>query len=60
LGLKWTSWRLMVSFTIRPLYSQGMRALYPLDRRLVGPQSQSIWHGKEKNLAPARSHTPAT
>jgi hypothetical protein len=38
-----TSWRWVVSFTPRPLYP-----LYPLDRRLGGPQNQSGWHGEEK------------
>jgi hypothetical protein len=27
----------MVSFTPRPLYSQGKRPRYPLDRKLGGP-----------------------
>jgi hypothetical protein len=36
-----TGWRCVVSFTHRPLYSQGNSPWYPLDRRLCGPQSRS-------------------
>jgi len=41
----------MVSFTPRPLYDQGKNPLYPLDRRLGGPQS---WPGRgdEKKSLP--------
>jgi hypothetical protein len=35
LGIRW---RLVVSFTPWPLYPQGKSLLYPLDRRLGGPQ----------------------
>jgi hypothetical protein len=38
LGAKW---RLVVSFTPRPLYSRGKNTRYALDTRLGGPQSQS-------------------
>jgi hypothetical protein len=31
-----TSWRIVVSFTPRPLYSRGKSPRYPLDRRLNG------------------------
>jgi hypothetical protein len=31
-----TRWRLMVSFTPRPLYPQGKSPWYPLDKRLGG------------------------
>jgi len=41
----------VVSFTPRPLYSQGKSSWYPLDRRLGGPQSQSGSSGKEKKKA---------
>jgi hypothetical protein len=34
-----TRWRWVVSFTLRPLYSQRKSPWYPLDKRLVGPQS---------------------
>jgi len=36
-----TKWRLVINFTPRPLYLQGKSLLYPLDRRLGGPQSRS-------------------
>jgi hypothetical protein len=47
-----TRWRWVVSFTPRPLYPQGMRPCYPLDRRLSGPQSRSGRGGEEKNSYP--------
>jgi hypothetical protein len=37
------------SFTHRPLYLQGQRTQYPLDRRLGGPQNQSGSDVEEKN-----------
>jgi hypothetical protein len=37
----------------------GEDPLYPLDRRLGGPQSLFGRYGEEKNLAPARNLTPA-
>jgi hypothetical protein len=46
LGIRW-SW--VVSFTPRPLYSQGKSPWYPLDRRLGGSQSRSGRGGDEKN-----------
>jgi hypothetical protein len=36
-----TSWRLVVSFTLLPLYPRRKSRRYPLDRRLGGPQSRS-------------------
>jgi hypothetical protein len=36
-----TRWRWVVSFTTWPLYPQGKSNLYPLDRRLGGPQRRS-------------------
>jgi hypothetical protein len=42
----------VVSFTPRPLYSQGRNPWYPLDRRLGGPQSRSGRGGEEKNSQP--------
>jgi len=39
----------VVSFTIRPLCTEGESPCYPLDRTLVGPQSQSRNGGKDKN-----------
>jgi hypothetical protein len=47
-----TGWRWVVSFTPRPLYLQGKRPWYPLDRRLGGPQSRSGRDGEEKNSQP--------
>jgi hypothetical protein len=44
----------VVSFTLRPLYSQGKSPWYPLDRRLGGPQSRS-GRGEEKNSQPRRT-----
>jgi len=43
-----TRWRIVVSFTPRPLYSRGEIPRYPLDRRLDGPQSRSGRGGEEK------------
>jgi hypothetical protein len=40
----------VVSFTPRPLYPQGKRPRYPLDKRLGGPQYRSGRRGKEKIL----------
>jgi hypothetical protein len=39
----------MVSFTPRPLYTQGKSLWYPVGRRLSGPQSRSGRGGEEKN-----------
>jgi hypothetical protein len=39
----------VVSFTPHPLYPQGKSPLYPLDRRLGGPQSRSRRGGEEKS-----------
>jgi hypothetical protein len=36
-----TRWRLVVSLTLRPLYSQGKSNWYPLYRKLGGSQSRS-------------------
>jgi hypothetical protein len=47
-----TRGRWVVSFTPRPLYSQGKSPFYPLDRRLGGPQSRSGRGGEEKNSQP--------
>jgi hypothetical protein len=53
-----TSWRWVVSFTHRPLYLRGKSPLYPLDRRLDGPQSRSGRRGEDTNLAPTGTRTP--
>jgi hypothetical protein len=47
-----TRWRRVVRFTLRPLYSQGKRSWYPLDRRLGMLQSRSGRGGEEKNSQP--------
>jgi hypothetical protein len=47
-----TRWRWVVSFTTRPLYSQGKSRWYPLYRRLGGTQSRSGSGGEEKNSQP--------
>jgi hypothetical protein len=44
-----TSWRWVVSFTLRPLYSLVKIPRYVFDRRLGGPQSRSGRDGEEKN-----------
>jgi hypothetical protein len=52
-----TSWRWVVSFTSRPLYPQGDRPWYRLDRRLSGPQSWSGQRGEENILDPTWTWT---
>jgi hypothetical protein len=47
-----TRWRLVVSFTPRPLYPRGKIPRYPLDRRLGGPQNRSGRRREEKILDP--------
>jgi hypothetical protein len=47
-----TRWRLVVSFTLRPLYPQGKSSRCPLDRRLGEPQSRSGRGGEEKSSQP--------
>jgi len=42
----------VVSFTPRPLYSQGKNPCYTLDRRLGGSQGLSGHGGEEKNSQP--------
>jgi hypothetical protein len=49
-----TRWRWVVSFTPRSLYLQGKSPLYPLDRRLGGPQMRSGHGVKEKISQPRR------
>jgi hypothetical protein len=44
-----TKWRWMVSFTPRPIYTQGNSPCNPLNRRLGGPQSRSAHGDEEKN-----------
>jgi hypothetical protein len=48
----------VVSFTRLLLYLRGSSPMYPLDKRLDGPQSRSGPYEKESNLAPAGNLTP--
>jgi hypothetical protein len=51
--------RWVVSFTPRPIYSQGKRSQYPLVRRLGGNQSRFGRGGEDKNSQPlAGNRTP--
>jgi hypothetical protein len=45
-------WRRVVSFTLRPLYSQGYSPWYPLNRKLGEPQSRSGHCVVQKNVWP--------
>jgi len=47
-----TRWRWAVSFKSWPIYTQGKRHWYALDRTLCGSQSGSGWGGEEKNSQP--------
>jgi hypothetical protein len=47
-----TRWRWVVSFTPRPLYPEGKRPCFSLEKRLGGPQSRSGRGGEEKNSHP--------
>jgi hypothetical protein len=49
-----TSWRRVVRFMPRPLYPRGKNPLYPLDRKLGGPQNLSGRRGGEKILDPSQ------
>jgi hypothetical protein len=55
LGTRW-SW--VFSFTPQPLWPQGKGPLYPLDRRLGGPQSGSGRREKEIILDSTGTETP--
>jgi hypothetical protein len=48
----------VVSFTLRPLYTQGKSHLYPLARRLDGPHSRSVRGDEEKNSQPLSGLEP--
>jgi hypothetical protein len=58
-----STWRWVVRFTPLPIYPRWKSPLYPLDRRLSGPQSRSRHCGEEKILAlvgiEPRSSTPS-
>jgi hypothetical protein len=45
-----TRWRWVVSFTLPPLYPQGKRPWYPLNRSLGGPQSQYMFNTLIQNV----------
>jgi hypothetical protein len=47
-----TRWRLVVSFTSLPLYSQENSLLYQLYRRLGGPKGWSAPYEEKKSLLP--------
>jgi hypothetical protein len=51
-----TRWRWVVSFTPRPLYTQGKSPWYPLDRRAPEPFWTQWW--REKFPAPSGTRTP--
>jgi hypothetical protein len=53
-----TSWRWVVSFTPRLLYTWERAPTYPLDRRLGRSQSRCGRHGNVKILAPTGTRTP--
>jgi hypothetical protein len=53
------SWRWVVSFTSRSLYPGEKSPLYPLDRRLGGPQNRSGWRGEGNILDPIGTRIPA-
>jgi len=57
LGIRWM-W--VVSFKYWPLYRQRRSPCYPLERRLGGPQSQSVGGGEEKTLQPLLGLEPAS
>jgi hypothetical protein len=57
LGLD-TTWRWVVSFTLRSLYPQRKSPSYLLDRKLAGPQNRSGSGGRGKFPAPTGTGTP--
>jgi hypothetical protein len=52
-----TRWRWVMSFTFRPLYCQGNRPWYPLDRGLVDPRASMDGIVTNKSL-PYRDQNP--
>jgi hypothetical protein len=50
--------RWVVIFTPRPLYRQEKSPMYPLDRRLGGPQRRSGRGGEEKKSQPLPGFEP--
>jgi hypothetical protein len=53
-----TSWRLVFTFTPRPLYLRGNSPSAHWIRRLGGPESRSGRRGEEKILDPTGTRTP--
>jgi hypothetical protein len=53
-----TKWRWVVRFTPRPLYSRGNSPWYPLDKKLIGPQSRSGRCGVENISCPCLELNP--
>jgi hypothetical protein len=53
-----TCWKLVMSFTLMPLWLVRKSSRYPLDRWLYGPQNWS-GHTKIKELPPTRNRTPS-
>jgi hypothetical protein len=53
-----SSWRWVVSFMLRPLYPQGKKPWYPLNRMLGGPHSRSGRGGEAKNSQPLPGPEP--
>jgi hypothetical protein len=45
-----TRWRIVVSFTPRPLYIRGKNPRYPLEKKQGGFQSRSRRGGEEKKF----------
>jgi hypothetical protein len=53
-----TSWRWVVSFTARPIYSWGKSPRYPLNRRMSNPQRRCGRCEELKILDPTRDSNP--
>jgi hypothetical protein len=53
-----TSWSSVASFTPLPLYPWRQSRLYPLDKRLSGPQSRSGLCGEVKTFDPTGTRIP--
>jgi hypothetical protein len=53
-----TRWRWVVSFTPWSFYPRWRSCRCPLDRKLDGPQSRTLWRS-EKSLTPVEKRTPA-
>jgi hypothetical protein len=53
-----TSWRCVVSFTLRPPYPQGWIPRYLLARMLGGPQYRLSRSGEQISLSPTGNLSP--